>query len=238
MTPISSERRLVAEQMDRPGLDLRLHRQALRGLGRLNGASAVAGQLWRRIERELHPRPGDRLRLLDIASGGGDMAFRLWRRARRRHIQLEVFGLDKSPIACTFATRRCQAAGESIAFQVCDVISDPLPQGFDVVTCSLFLHHLTAAQAVLLLQKMTHAARLVVVSDLRRGLAGYALAHAACRTLTRSSVVHHDGPQSVANAFSLTEMRALCDAAGLRSASVRPAWPCRMLVLYPGASDA
>ena len=107
-----------------------------------------------------------------------------------------------------------------------------LPRGFDVVVCTLFLHHLAVAEAQTLLANMCEAAPLVVISDLRRCSVGYAIAHAACRLLTRSSIVHYDGPQSVANAFSLAEMRSLCRAAGLADAIVRPVWPWRIFVVH------
>src|SRR5277367_5529041 len=61
-----------------------------------------------------------------------------------------------------------------------------LPVGtFDVVTNSLFLHPLERDDAVQALAHMRSAARrMVVVSDLRRSIAGLAIAWTACRLLT------------------------------------------------------
>ena len=63
-----------------------------------------------------------------------------------------------------------------------DVVAE-LPQGAaDVVTNSLFLHHLTGTEAVAALSNMRRAAgHAVVVSDLRRSWGGYWLAQIACR---------------------------------------------------------
>jgi hypothetical protein len=113
-----------------------------------------------------------------------------------------------------------------------DVTSNDLPNGFDVVSCSLFLHHLSREQAVELLRKMSRSGRLLVASDLRRCRAGYVLAHLACRVLSRSPIVRWDGPRSVANAFSLTEMKDVCSEAGLFNAKIGPSWPCRMLIVH------
>jgi 2-polyprenyl-3-methyl-5-hydroxy-6-metoxy-1,4-benzoquinol methylase len=118
----------------------------------------------------------------------------------------------------------------SIIFQCTDAVRSPLPSGFDVVMSSLFLHHLSRQDAVTLLAKMGEAGRLLVVSDLRRSNIGYAVAHAACRMVTRSPIVRYDGPQSVANAFSVSEAAALCDEAGLSGAIVRRAWPWRLMI--------
>jgi 2-polyprenyl-3-methyl-5-hydroxy-6-metoxy-1,4-benzoquinol methylase len=206
------------------------HVRALQGLRRLNIASGVTGQLWRQIATYRGVPPGGRLRVLDVACGGGDVSFGLWKRAQRRSIEMEFVGLDCSSTACEQASQRCRIAGASMTFERTDAVRSPLPGGFDVVMSSLFLHHLSRRDAVTLLAKMSAAGRLLVVSDLRRCGIGYAVAHVACRMVTRSPIVHYDGPQSVANAFSVSEAAALCDEAGLPDAIVRRAWPWRLMI--------
>jgi 2-polyprenyl-3-methyl-5-hydroxy-6-metoxy-1,4-benzoquinol methylase len=230
--PPLSQRVLLPELMDQAGLDVYEHSRALAGLRRLNLASGVARRLWQEIAAQSSMQPGGRLRVLDIASGGGDVALGLWMRARRRNIALEILGLDASHTACRTAAARCAPAKGEITFQCRDVLATALPTGFDVIVCTLFLHHLAVAEAQTLLANMRAAGPLMVLSDLRRCSVGYAIAHAACRMLTRSPIVHYDGPQSVASAFSLAEMRSLCQAAGLANAIVRPVWPWRILVVH------
>ena len=225
-----AERRLQPELMDQPGLNVRDHEHALEGLRRLNAVSGICRQFWRHIARHGHLNGGRPLRVLDVASGGGDVALGLWTIADRQGIKLQTLGLDTSDSACRHAAQRCGQAGGAIRFQQADVTKEPLPTGFDVVTCSLFLHHLTSDQSVRLLAAMAAAGRLLLVSDLRRSAAGYALAQAACRLATTSPIVHHDGPQSVVNAFSLAEVRELCIGAGLADAVVRRAWPYRFMI--------
>jgi 2-polyprenyl-3-methyl-5-hydroxy-6-metoxy-1,4-benzoquinol methylase len=230
-----AERRLQPELMDQPGLDVIDHARALDGLQRLNTASGVCRRFWRQIAGHFFTSGDTKLKLLDIASGGGDVALGLWALAQRHGVDLEILGLDISDSACTHAARRCRRAGGAIRFQQFDVTENSLPDGFDIVTCSLFLHHLTSAQAVQLLTAMAAAGRLLLLSDLRRCAAGYALAQAACRLATTSPIVRYDGPQSVANAFSLAEMRDLCTAAGLVDAKVHRAWPYRLMIVHEGS---
>jgi 2-polyprenyl-3-methyl-5-hydroxy-6-metoxy-1,4-benzoquinol methylase len=223
-------RQLHPEIMDQAGLDEKTHRSALSGLRRINLASGICKQLCRQLMAYSRSQNISSLRVLDIASGGGDVPLGLWKRARNRGLRLEILGLDRSAIACEFATLQCQAAGGAIVFDQCDVTCNSIPNGFDVVTCSLFLHHLTHEQASALLVKMAAAAPLMLVSDLRRCVGGYLLAHLACRLLTLSPVVRYDGPQSVANAFTTSEMRDLLKQVGLRDAEIRKVWPFRLMV--------
>jgi hypothetical protein len=114
-----------------------------------------------------------------------------------------------------------------------DALGDPLPADFDVLSCSLFLHHLAEDDAVGLLRRMAQAARrMVLVNDLIRSPLGYVLAWCGCRLLSRSPVVHFDGPASVAAAFTLGEARALADRAGLAGAVLTRHWPERFLLTW------
>jgi len=229
-----SQRNLQAELMDEPDLDPEVHRRALGGLARINRWSRSTEMLWPSIRRAAGlGAPGTRLRVLDVASGGGDIAMRLGAKARQARIALEILGLDISPVAVEYARGRARAADGPIAFEVHDVLREPLPDGFDVVMSSLFLHHLAAADATRLLRSMAAAAgRLVLVNDLRRSRIGYLLAHVACRLLTRSRVVHVDGPRSVAGAFSMDEIAKLCNSAGLAPVRIGRRWPSRFLLTY------
>ena len=115
-------------------------------------------------------------------------------------------------------------------------IRDPLPGGFDVVTCSLFLHHLSEDDAVTVLRRMRDAAgRLVLVNDLARSRFNYLAVWLACRLTTRSRVVRFDGPASVRSAFTPAEARALAERAGLSGATVSRRFPCRFLLSWSRA---
>jgi SAM-dependent methyltransferase len=101
------------EEMDRPDLEPARHERALAGLARLNLWSGSAGILWpplANLARRLR-RP---LRVLDLASGAGDVPVRLWRRARRAGLSLEIDGCDRSATAVAHArrgpARRCASS--------------------------------------------------------------------------------------------------------------------------------
>jgi 2-polyprenyl-3-methyl-5-hydroxy-6-metoxy-1,4-benzoquinol methylase len=221
-------RQRFAELLDDPGLDPAEHRRALAALARINRVSAGAGVIWpavRKVAREL----GRPLRLLDVATGGGDIPAALLRKAQAAHISLEVSGCDISPLAVATAAANCPAG----RFFTHDAVRSPLPAGFDVVTCSLFLHHLPADDALSLLSHLKDAAgRLVLVNDLARSRFNYLAVWLACRVLTRSRVVRFDGPASVRSAFTAREALALAERAGLHGATVRTHFPCRFLLTW------
>jgi SAM-dependent methyltransferase len=226
------ERNRQPEVMDRPDLDRPRHFQALRGLERINFWSGSAGILWPPI-RDLARQSAGPLRLLDVATGAGDVPIRLWHKARRAGLAVRIDGCDRSPAAVEYARQRARDRRADVGFFVCDALSGFFPLGYDVVTSSLFLHHLDEEQAVALLRQMAEAAgRLLLVNDLVRSRTGYLLAWAGTRLLSGSEVVHVDGPRSVEGAFTLAEAQALAEQAGLHGAKPARRWPCRWLLTW------
>jgi SAM-dependent methyltransferase len=227
------QRVVTPEVMDDPELDENHHVHALRGLSRLNFLSFTTRLLWSGIS-ELAPLGEKRpLRVLDVASGAGDTAIRLWQRAQRAGQQLEIVGVDISDRAVNYARDQARACDGQVRFEKLDVLADDLPHGFDVLTSSLFFHHLSQTEAELVLRKMSQATRqLVLIQDLRRSSAGLHLARLAARLFCRSPVVHTDAPLSVRAAFTLGEARQLAHAAGLEGATVVPRWPFRFLLSW------
>lgn len=232
-----SRRRVLAEVMDRPDLEAGQHVHALRGLERINRLSLSSRILWPPVRQAVRDAGRRAVRLLDLASGAGDVPIALEGRARRRGLPLEVAGCDRSARAVAYATERGRARGAGVRFFVADVVAEGVPAGYDVLTCSLFLHHLEDGAAERLLADMGRKARrMVLVNDLCRGVGGYLLAWVGTRCLSTSAVVRVDGPRSVEAALTVAEARALAGRAGLIGATVERRWPCRFLLAWKRSS--
>jgi 2-polyprenyl-3-methyl-5-hydroxy-6-metoxy-1,4-benzoquinol methylase len=225
-------RQRVDEMMDDPNLDPAEHRRALAGLARLNRFSGSVSVLWKPLA-EFARRQGRTIRVLDVATGSGDVPIGLSRRARDAGLPLAIEGCDISDTALATAKLAAAEAAVDVKFFHHDAVRDPLPLGFDVVTCSLFLHHLSSDDALSLVRRMAEAARsLVLINDLSRSRFNYLAVGLACHVLSRSPVVRFDGPASVRSAFSPAEAKELAHQAGLSDASVQTRFPCRFLLQW------
>jgi SAM-dependent methyltransferase len=231
LLPPLTDRDRRPEVMDQPGLDPGAHHHALRGLARINRWSRSVAAIWPVVAAQW--TGGRPVRVFDLACGAGDVLVGLWRKAAKAGVPVALDGCDVSPVALEHAARRAAEAGAAVRLIRADALCDILPDGYDVVCASLFLHHLTDDEAVAVLGRMKRSTeRVVVVDDLLRSRAGYALAWAGTRLLTRSRVVHADGPLSVRAAFTVPEVRRLADAAGLTGATIRTHWPYRFLLTW------
>jgi 2-polyprenyl-3-methyl-5-hydroxy-6-metoxy-1,4-benzoquinol methylase len=228
-----NERDRQPELMDQPGLDDAVHRRALAGLRTVNMFSRTASALWQGLADAGLLGKGP-VRVLDIAAGGGDNVLRLAARARQSGVNLKSHGCDISATAVAHAQAVARKAGfADVQYFQLNALCDPLPEDYDVLMCTLFLHHLAEGDAVELLRRMAAAARrAVLVDDIVRSRFGYVLAWAGGRLLTRSPIIHVDGPLSVRSAFSLAEAHGLVDRAGLQGAQFRRHWPERFLMSW------
>jgi 2-polyprenyl-3-methyl-5-hydroxy-6-metoxy-1,4-benzoquinol methylase len=229
------QRRRQPELMDQPGLGFEDHRQALQGLRRINILSRTGSVLWEPIARLAlaNDENGRPVRILDLAAGGGDTPIALAQRAVRAGLNVEIHGCDINPQAVRYAQEQAEARGAHARFFVLDALNETLPSDYDVLSCSLFLHHLEETDAIALLRRMATAARrLVLVDDLARSRWGYLLAQVGCHLLSGSHIVHVDGPISVAAAFTPAEVLSLAERAGLRGATLTRHWPQRYLLTW------
>jgi 2-polyprenyl-3-methyl-5-hydroxy-6-metoxy-1,4-benzoquinol methylase len=218
--------------MDDPALERHEHEKALRGLQRINAWTGNAALVWKHVA----PVAGDHrdrpLRILDIATGAADIPIALAKAGAAAGHRLEIDACDCSATAIDFAAANCAAARVPVRLFRLDVLGEQIPARYDVVTCSQFLHHLSNAEVEIVLRKMSAAAtRRVLVVDLERGLANWLQVWFGTRALSRSKVVHFDGPQSIRAAFTVEEFRHLADKAGFARFTIRRKWPCRFVLI-------
>jgi ubiquinone/menaquinone biosynthesis C-methylase UbiE len=159
--------------------------------------------------------------VLDVGSGAGDVPLALVRDAARRGVRVHVTCLDRSAQMLEIA-RRETGAGAAFAFVCADGAALPFGDGsFDVVTCTLALHHFDAEPARALLRELRRVARVSpVVCDLRRSALAFAASWLWSRT-SRNRLTRHDAPLSVRRAYTPGEALALARGAGWRAPRAR-----------------
>ena len=215
-------RRETEELLDRAGHDpaeLAANLRDIRTVNRLAGG--VATVLCHLPGLLSHLPRGHPLEILDLATGSGDIPLSLVAWAERQGRPLHLTVTDRSPEILAEA-RRTLGGVPGVTFTVCDARAVPMPErSFDVVLCSLSLHHFAPGEAVQVLREMDRLSRTgFILNDIRRCLTGYLAAWAASRVATRNRLTRHDMPLSVLRAYTPDELRALLRQAGIRDASV------------------
>jgi len=174
-----------------------------------------------RALRRLGASPLGARRVLDVGSGAGDVPLALVRDGTLRGVQMQVTCLDSSEQMLAIA-RQATGADPALSFVRGEGGALPFADGsFDVVTCTLALHHFDPDGARALLRELRRVAKLSpVVCDLRRSPVAFAATWLWSRT-SRNRLTRHDAPLSVRRAYTPDEALALARDAGWRAPRVR-----------------
>jgi 2-polyprenyl-3-methyl-5-hydroxy-6-metoxy-1,4-benzoquinol methylase len=210
-----------AELMDEPDADPETLERSLRDLRRVNRWLGGRRSALHLLDGLLQGRPPGRYRLLDVATGSGDLPLAFAARARRRGYRVEVAGLDLHPATAGVARIR---GGGRLAVVVGDALRIPVAdRSVDFVLCSTALHHFDGEDAVEVVRELDRVARHgFVVGDLLRSLPAYLGARLLAATLwRRNAFTRHDGPLSVRRSFTVPELEAVARSAGLAGWRVR-----------------
>jgi SAM-dependent methyltransferase len=168
--------------------------------------------------------------ICEIGCGGGDNLRVLSRYCRRRHIEVQVTGIDSNAHCITVAEERWK---EGNAEWVCSdyrkaVFANGQP---DIVFSSLFCHHFTDGELAEQLRWMEANAGIGwFINDLHRHPVAYHTIRRLTGWWSRSYLVKQDAPLSVLRGFTRREWRKLLQEAGIEHYSLQWKWAFRWLV--------
>jgi 2-polyprenyl-3-methyl-5-hydroxy-6-metoxy-1,4-benzoquinol methylase len=205
----------VLEMMDRPqpvSAELDQDLKRIRQLNRWFGSYRLVLNFIRRwIE------PGAQMRIVDLATGSADIPRLIVDYARQIGSQVEIDALDRQPATLEIA-RKLSTGYPEISYYEANILEWNSPEAYDIVLCTLSLHHFSDEDAVRLLRRCRELSRrFVLVSDLRRGFLLNAGVHLLTTLIFREPMTRHDARLSAARAFSFSEMRTLAKRADWES---------------------
>ena len=202
----------VLEIMDRPqpvSLELERDLQSLRQLNRWFGSYRLVLRFMRRWIK-----PGARLRVVDLATGSGDIPRLLIDFGRNIGAQIEIDAIDRQSATLQIA-RQLSAGYPEISFHEADILGWNCAQDYDIALCSLVLHHFSDEDAVRLLRRCRELSkRFVLTSDVRRGFLLRTGVHVLTALIFREPMTRFDARLSAQRAFSFSEMRQVAIQAG------------------------
>ncbi len=201
-----SERSTKKELMDDfevPAGDLDINLRELEFINRFLGGHAVS---FAGLMRLGLPRKKE-LRVLDVGCGGGDTMKALYRFLTRRHYKVTMVGLDANENAIRYAQSRCR---DFPAFEWIHCPFQELPDvEADVVHAALFAHHFYGSDLEKLASVLAGGKLGFVLNDLHRHPLAYHSIRMLSQWFSKSYLLRHDAPLSVARGFSREELRAL-----------------------------
>src|SRR5947207_3908200 len=202
----------VLEMMDRPqpvSAELERDLERIRQLNRWFGSYRLVLNF---IQRWI--KPGARLRLVDLATGSGDIPRLIVDYSRSIGAVVDIDALDRQSATLEIA-RNLSAGYPEISYVNADILKWKPAEPHDIALCTLTLHHFNNADAVKVLRRCKDlATKFVLVSDLRRGFFLRAGVYLLTALIFREPMTRYDARLSAARAFSFSELRDLALRAG------------------------
>ena len=165
--------------------------------------------------------------MLDVGAGSGELL-----KVAKEYIGTQtshLVGGELNPRAAgEIASRATEFSVDAVQ---CNAMQLPFASSsFDVVICSLFMHHLTEEQGVILLNEMARVARQRIIAiDLHR----HPMAYFAYRTFVGLFIqrfTFEDGSLSILRSYRPAELQKVADTARLRDPQVRRSIPFRLIL--------
>ena len=159
-------------------------------------------------------QPNDNLRIVDLATGSGDIPRIAAEHARKVGATVAIDAVDFQASTIGIARQLSEGFPE-IRFHCADIDQFGESHSYDIVLFSLALHHFSAEEAVSLLRRCRELSRgRVLVADLCRSWFAKISVDLLTTFVFREAMTRNDARVSVARSFSFRELDELARAAG------------------------
>jgi ubiquinone/menaquinone biosynthesis C-methylase UbiE len=191
----------------------------LRMINRLWGGTSTTVKLLRKVAEKSGQRE---MSVLDVGGATGDVMVSGQQQLGEEGIRIQPTILDRAP--SHLRPELPNLTGDALAL--------PFPDAsFDVVSSSLFLHHLEPAEVEAAMHEALRVCRLaVIVNDLVRSAIHLAFVYAGF-ALYRSRLTRFDSVASVKRAYTVDEMRTMLSQTGASRIEIARSYFFRMGVV-------
>ncbi|WP_114945592.1 methyltransferase domain-containing protein [Microvirga calopogonii] len=213
------------EWMDTEPVSLEDYRACLKDLAMVNVVTMTHGPVLQWLDRATRRLdPHERVTILDVGYGYGDLLRRIHDWSRRRNRPVDLIGVDLNPMSEPIA-RGATAPDVPIDFRTGNVFDFKPGHPIDFILCSQTTHHMTNAEVADFVRWMERVAtRGWFIADLYRHPVPFHFFRALSWAARWHRFVRHDGPISIARSFRRKDWESILTSAGLAPGAARIRW--------------
>src|SRR5690606_21696041 len=160
--------------------------------------------------------------ILDVGCGNGDMLRTLAEFANKHNLKFNLIGLDANQYSINHA-QSLSLNYPNISYSCNDIFKDELKTStFDIILCTLTLHHFKDPAILKLLEILHIKARLgIVINDLHRSRLAYYLFKGICYIFGLNDMSREDGLISILRGFKKRDLLLYSQKLNLKKYSIR-----------------
>ncbi|RFM31755.1 methyltransferase domain-containing protein [Chitinophaga silvisoli] len=225
----TSQRTSAPEIMDdfqMEGDHLRQTLDEIAGINQLLGGNRITVQGVRQLLQSI---PRDKtVSIVDLGCGNGDMLRTLAKTFRQEGRQIQFTGIDANRFTIDHAIA-LSATYPEITYHCTDIFAEEFAASkYDIVLCTLTLHHFAEAEIINLLQLLRRNAGIgIVINDLHRSRMAYYLFCLFSFMWGLGTMAKEDGRISILRGFKRKELIALATSLNIVQYTLRWKWAYR-----------
>ncbi len=169
-----------------------------------------------------------KITIVDVGCGNGDMLRKLADYGNANNLNFELIGIDANNYSINYA-EQLSSTYKNISYR-CENIFDKAfnELEYDIVLCTLTLHHFKNDEIVKLITIFNKNARLgVVINDLQRSALAYRLFQALCFLFQLEEMSRNDGLISILRGFKKAELEQFAKKISLKRSNIEWKWAFR-----------
>ena len=217
-----SKKTEILDENDLPFEDVKICMKELNSINTLLGGHKITLQ----GINHFYPQTDTQFTVCEIGSGGGDNL----KAISNKFTKATFIGIDLKKSCIDFAKQQYKELNaEWIAsdYSKAQFTSKP-----DIIFSSLFCHHFSNEQLVVMLSWMKqNSQKGFFINDLQRNTLAYYLIKVLTAIFSKSYMVKNDGPISVSRSFRKKDWQLLFSKAGINNYSIKWKWAFRYLVV-------
>ncbi|WP_343615765.1 methyltransferase domain-containing protein [Flavobacterium sp.] len=166
--------------------------------------------------------------IADIGCGNGDMLRMLAKYGKKRNLQFKLIGIDANAFTIDYA-KKLSKNYPNIEYVCMDIFSEDFHQlHYDIVLCTLTLHHFTTNQIAAVMEILNRNASIgIVINDLHRSKLAYRLFELISVVFNLNRMSRNDGLISILKGFKKNELEQFSKKLNLKNYSINWKWAFR-----------
>lgn len=228
MTVNTQYRTQEAEIMDDFSLQGEELREALDQIARINQLLGGNKVTLEGINKVMPSNKTETITIADIGCGNGDMLRMLSEFAQKNKLDFKLIGIDANDFTINYA-KKLSVAYPNIDYQCVDIFSEDFKTlKFDIIVCTLTLHHFTNEQILNIITTFRDNAKTgIIINDLHRSKLAYRLFELICFIFKLNRMSRQDGLVSILRGFKKNELEEFSKKLNLKNYNINWKWAFR-----------
>lgn len=232
MTKIDTSKRTnrseIMDDFDLQGDELERTLQDLDRINKWLGGNKITMQ---GLKKLLDPRPeGKIVHIVDVGCGNGAILREIAEWGRDKPFPLKLTGIDANSHAVRIAEKLSEYYPE-INYQAQNIFDSSFQkQEFDIVLCTLTLHHFKDREIEEITENFYKQSRIgVVINDLHRSKQAYFLFRGFCKVFISNKIAREDGLTSILRGFKKKDIKKFAARLPAKRHEINWRWAYRYL---------